>query len=182
MYTVDTANNQLRLIYSSVHIEYYEFSTFKSISSGFDTLRGNYYISINFIANDKNNSLRLYLADITNQPSWTDTAIGIQSATEQISAWANPTMKVVFPLSTKAPRIIRSSGTALTAITASVFSISFASTGTANATIVVGGTSVILKPGETISYDPRNENIMVSNTFSYDTSLAGSELLIIYVV
>jgi hypothetical protein len=181
MYTVLNSNNQLRLGYSN-SVEYYEFHTFKSISHAFDTLRGNYYVSINFIANDKNNSLRLYLVDITNQPSWTDDIIGAQNAVEQISAWANPTMKVVFPLATKAPRIIRSSGTALTAITASVFSISFASTGTANATIVVGGTSVILKPGETISYDPRNENMIVGNTFSYDTSLAGSELLIIYVI
>jgi hypothetical protein len=181
MYTVENLNGQLKLSYSNL-MEFYQFQTFKSVSYAFDTVRGNYYVSINFIANDKNNSLRLYLADITNQPSWTDDIIGAQNAVEQISAWANITMRVVFPLATKAPRIIRSSGAALTAIPVSVFSISFASTGTANATIVVAATSVILKPGETVSYDPRNENIMVSNTFSYDTSLAGSELLIIYVV
>jgi hypothetical protein len=181
MYTVLNSNNQLRLGYSN-SVEYYEFHTFKSISHAFDTLRGNYYVSINFIANDKNNSLRLYLADITNQPSWTDDIIGAQNAVEQISAWANITIKVSFPLASKFPRIIRSSGAALTALPASVFSISFASTGTGNATIVVSGQSVILKPGETVSYDPRNENIMLTGSFSYDTSALGSELLIIYVV
>lgn len=181
MYTIDVINNQLKLTYSNL-VEYYEFPTFKSISSGFDTVRGNYYVAINFIANDKNNSLRLYLVDITNQPSWTDTSIGAQNAVEQISVWANTTIKISLPFASKAPRIIRSSGAALTAIANSVFSISFASTGTANATIVVAGTSVILKPGETVSYDPRNENIMLSGNFSYDTSLAGSELLIIYVI
>jgi hypothetical protein len=181
MYTVDIINNQLKLNHSN-SVEYYEFSTFKSISSGFDTLRGNYYVSINFIANDKNNSLRLYLVDISNQPTWTDTSIGVQNAVEQISVWANISVKVVLPLNSRFPRIIRSSGASLTAITNAVFSISFASTGTTNATIVVGGTSVILKPSETVSYDARNENIFLPGNFSYDTSLAGSELLIIYVI
>jgi hypothetical protein len=181
MYTVDVINNQLKLTYSNF-VEYYEFPTFKSISSGFDTVRGNYYVIINFIANDKNNSLRLYLVDISNQATWTDTSIGAQNAVEQISIWANTTIKVVTPTNARFPVIKRSSGSALTAIPNSVFSISFASTGTANATIVVNGSSSILKPGETVSYASSDPNIFLPNAFSYDTSVAGSELLIAYVI
>ena len=65
---------------------------------------------------------------------------------------------------------------------ANVNSISFASVGTANATVQVSGNSVILKPGETVSYDAGDiNNYMPGGVFYYDTSLSGSELLIIYV-
>jgi hypothetical protein len=180
MYTVTNTNGQLKLTYSNL-VEYYEFPTFKSISSAFDTVRGNYYVSINFIANDKNNSLRLYLVDIDNQGSWTDDSVGAQNAVETISAWANKTFNVVTPTNSRFPRIIRSTGAATTTIPGTQFSISFASTGTANASITVNGTTVILKPGETISYEANDPNIFLPGAFSYNTSTAGSELLIIYV-
>ena len=180
MYTVTNSNNQLKLSYSNL-IEYYEYDNFKSISSGFDTLRGNFYVSINFIANDKNNSLRLYLVDISNQPSWTDDTIGAQNAVEQISIWANSTISVVLPTNARVPRVIRSAGSGTTVLPGTQFAVSFASTGTANATITVNGVSVILKPGETVSYDAGDPNIFIPGYFSYNTSTAGSELLIIYV-
>ena len=180
MYTVSTSNGQLRLIYSN-NIEYYEFPTFKSISSVFDTVRQAYYVSINFIANDKNNSLRLYLTDISNQPTWSNDAIGAQNAVEQISIWANSAISVVLPTNARVPRIIRSSGAGTTVLPGVQFAVSFASTGTANATITVNGVAVILKPGETVSYDAGDPNIFIPGYFSYNTSTAGSELLIIYV-
>lgn len=180
MYTVVTSNGQLKLAYSN-SVEFYEFPTFKSITSVFDTVRQAYYVSINFIANDKNNSLRLYLTDIDNQPAWTNDANGAQNAVADIASWANKTVNVVLPMNSRFPKIIRSTGTASTAIPGIQFSVSFASTGTANATITVNGTVVILKPGETISYEAGDPNIFLPGYFLYDTSVIGSELLIIYV-
>lgn len=180
MYTVSTSNGQLRLGYSN-NVEYYEFPTFKSLSSVFDTVRQEYYVAINFIANDKNNSVRLYLTDISNQPSWTNDAIGAQNAVEQISVWIKQTVNVVLPTNARVPVIIRSTGAGTTVIPGVQFAVSFASTGTANATITVNGVSVILKPGETISYEAGDPNIFIPGYFSYNTSTAGSELLIIYV-
>lgn len=180
MYTVSTSNGQLRLGYPN-NVEYYEFPTFKSISSVFDTVRQEYYVSINFIANDKNNSIRLYLTDISNQASWTNDAIGSQNAVEEISSWINSTVSVTLPINARTPKIIRSSGDGTTFIPGIQFAVSFASVGTADATITVNGVSVILKPGETVSYDAGDPNIFVPSYFSYNTSLAGSELLIIYV-
>ena len=180
MYTVLTSNGQLKLSYSN-NVEYYEFPTFKSISSVFDTVRQDYYVSINFIANDKNNSLRLYLTDISNQPSWTNDFIGAQNAVEQISVWANSAISVILPINARVPRIMRVSGISSTALPGTQFSVSFASTGTADASITAGGNTVILKPGETVSYDAVDPNIFLPGYFYYNTSTAGSELLIIYV-
>jgi hypothetical protein len=180
MYAITNTNGQLKLTYSNF-VEYYEFPTFKSISSGFDTVKGNYYVIINFIANDKNNSLRLYLVDISNQGSWTNNANGAIQAVNDISSWSGLSSAAILP-DVKQPGIIRSSGNALTYIPSNLSSISFASTGTSDATIVVNGTSMILKPGETISYDAGAiNNYMTAYNFAYDTSLAGSELLIIFI-
>jgi hypothetical protein len=180
MYTVLTSNGQLKLSYSN-NVEYYEFPTFKSVSSVFDTVRQEYYVSINFIANDKNNSLRLYLNDISNQPAWTNDAIGAQNAVEQISIWIKQTVSVVLPTNARVPRIIRSTGTSSTALPGVQFSVSFASTGTANASITANGNTVILKPGEAVSYEAGDPNIFLPGQFLYDTSTVGSELLIIFV-
>lgn len=76
----------------------------------------------------------------------------------------------------------RESGTSNT-IPVNVYSISFASTGTANAQISTngGGDYIILKPGETVSYNAGDiNNYFAVGTFAFDTTLANSELLVIY--
>lgn len=60
---------------------------------------------------------------------------------------------------------------------ADIFSVSFASVGTANAT--VGG--MILKPGETLNLDAGAINNTLG-VIAYDTTLAGAELIIIYLI
>lgn len=70
-------------------------------------------------------------------------------------------------------------------ISAAVNSISFASVGTANAQISSNGgvDYVTLKPGETVSYSAGDiNNYFSGSTFAFNTTLANSELLIIYVV
>lgn len=72
----------------------------------------------------------------------------------------------------RTPTILRTS--ASSSVAAGTFSMSFASVGTANAT--VGGT--ILQPGETINFDAG----AINNTLGavvYDSSAVGAELLII---
>lgn len=181
MYTVENSNGQLKLSYANL-VEFYQFPTFKSISYSFDTVRGNYYVSINFIANDKNNSLRLYLVDITNQPTWTDDATGAKNAAGAISAWISSSIipsGAGVAVKSDLLRVSASTGT----IVQAPRSISFANVGTSNATVSAdaGVTFVTLKPGETISYDAAGlNNFFAASTFRYNTTTAGAELLIIY--
>jgi hypothetical protein len=58
-----------------------------------------------------------------------------------------------------------------------IFSVSFASVGTANAT--VGG--MILKPGETLNLDAGAINNTLG-VIAYDTTTAGAELIITYLI
>ncbi len=180
MYSVLNKNGQFSLVYSS-SIEYYEFQTFKSVSSALDTLTSRYYVSINFIANDKNNSLRLYLSDIDNQVTWTDNALGAQQAVNDISTWIAEAIIPSFSGVTRNSIARRVSAAA--SIVDEVYSISFASVGTANATVSAdGGASFItLKPGETISFDAGDiNNKFLSDNFQYNSTALNAELLIIY--
>lgn len=172
---VSNVNSQLRIDYPSLLMEFYKYDTFKSVTSGSD--KKGYYVMINFIANDKNNSLRLYLVDITNQGGWTNDAVGAYTAVNDISGWAfvggvNPVAKT--------PEIARLSG--YYGGLPKVESVSFASVGTADAILIVDGSSSILKPGEIVSYSAENGNFFDSGMFVHDTATnAGSELLITYI-
>lgn len=74
----------------------------------------------------------------------------------------------------RTPNFLRPTGVSGT-ISAGIFSVSFASVGTANAT--VGG--MILKPGETVNLDGGAINNTLG-VIAYDTTTAGAELIIIY--
>ncbi len=73
----------------------------------------------------------------------------------------------------RTPNLLRVTGVA-GSIPAGKFSMSFASVGTANAT--VGG--MILKPGETINFDAGALNNTLS-ALAYDATAVGAELIII---
>lgn len=171
-------NGQLQIV-NGPNQEFYRFQIVKSFSPAVDA-NGNWYVTINFIANDKNNSLRLYLKDITNLGLNND-ADSATNLARILSSWCQQTVNVVLPINSRFPRIIRSIGAVTTVVPGVQFSISFASTGTANATIIVNGTTVVLRPGESISYEAGDPNIFLPGYFSYNTSLSGAELLIIYV-
>lgn len=180
MYSIEKANGQLKLRYDN-NVEYYEFPTIKSVGSSFDTLKGKYYVSINFIANDKNNSLRIYLAEVSNQPSWTDTSTGAQQAVEDISLWiASSTSPSLSGIEKTAGsiRVSNASGS----ISFPVKSISFANTGTVNAEYTIDSVITIIKPGETVSFDAGDvNNYFKDGIFGYNAPSASAELLIIYV-
>lgn len=76
----------------------------------------------------------------------------------------------------RTPNFLRPTGTAGNT-PAGVYSVSFASVGTANAT--VGG--IILKPGETINFDGGAMNNTLS-TIAYSTTTSGAELIITYLI
>jgi hypothetical protein len=181
MYSVLNKNGQLALAYSN-SMEYYEFQTFKSVSSALDTLTSRYYVSINFIDNDKNNSLRLYLSDIDNQATWTDTALGAQQAVDDISTW------IAAALVPSLSGTIRQAFTRRVAgstdiISDIVYSISFASVGTGNALVSsdAGSTFSILKPGETISFSAGDiNNYFEADRFIVNTTALNAEILIVY--
>jgi hypothetical protein len=73
----------------------------------------------------------------------------------------------------RTPSFLRPSGTSGT-ITAGKYSVSFASVGTANAT--VGG--ITLKPGESLNFDAGAINNTLA-AITYSTTTAGAELIII---
>lgn len=82
---VSNTNGQLRVVQNG-RVRFYNLKTIKSVDSLCDT-NNDYYLVINFIANDKENALNLFLKDITNQATWTNTSAGAEVAKEDISGW-----------------------------------------------------------------------------------------------
>ncbi len=78
--------NQLKIENGS-KVEYYKYSTIKSISAVSDS-NADFSVVINFVANDKENALLLKLNDISNKPLWINTGVGANAAVNEISDWA----------------------------------------------------------------------------------------------
>ena len=92
MIYVTNLNNQLNITYDT-RKDVYAFDSIKSVSFSWDTI-GNYYVAINFIANDKNNSLRVYLKDVDPTLTWTNDLIGATLAVNTIASWMNQVIEV----------------------------------------------------------------------------------------
>lgn len=82
---VNNTDNQLNINNNGV-LDVYAVRSIKSISKGVDAT-GNYYIAINFIANDKNNSLRIYLKDVSSPVTWTNDLAGANAALADLRDW-----------------------------------------------------------------------------------------------
>ena len=89
---VDNTDNQLNISINGV-LDVYNFDVIKSVSRALDT-NGNYYIAINFIANDKNNSLRIPLKNVIFPPTWTNNLTGADNAIADIRRWMNEVIDV----------------------------------------------------------------------------------------
>lgn len=195
--------NQLRIENGS-KVEYYKYATIKSLSAVSDA-DGNFSVVINFITDDKNNPLVLKLDNIDNQPTWVDTALGVNVAIEDISDWMhtdNPSTNVTVegwtaPLGQQTeaasiPVVIASDQTgtqrqtnmlrnsANSFIGPSIYSASFANVhASGDVSITAGnGVTAVLKPGETISFDPGAVNNTLDR-ITYDATAA--EVLIIFI-
>ena len=89
---VNNTDNQLSIITNGV-LDVYAVKTIKSVSRGVD-VSGNSYIIINFIANDKNNSLRINLSEVTSPVTWTNDAVGAATAVSDIRDWLGEIIEV----------------------------------------------------------------------------------------
>ena len=90
---VNNTDNQLNININGV-LDVYNVKTIKSVSRGVDA-SGNYYIAINFIANDKNNSLRINLSEVSSPVGWTNDVTGANAAIADIRDWLSETIDVV---------------------------------------------------------------------------------------
>ena len=90
---VNNTDNQLNIVVNGV-LDVYNVKTIKSVSRAVDA-SGNNYISINFIANDKNNSVRIPLSEVTSPVGWTNDTAGAIAAVEDIRDWLSETINVV---------------------------------------------------------------------------------------
>ena len=89
---VNNTDNQLNINNNGI-LDVYSVRSIKSISRGVDA-SGNYYIAINFIANDKNNSLRIYLKDVSSPVAWTNDLAGANAALADLRNWLSDIIEV----------------------------------------------------------------------------------------
>lgn len=89
---VNNTDNQLNINNNGV-LDVYAVKSIKSVSRGVDAT-GNYYIAINFIANDKNNSLRIYLSEVSSPVTWTNDLTGANAALADIRDWLSEIIEV----------------------------------------------------------------------------------------
>jgi hypothetical protein len=89
---VNNTDNQLNISINGV-LDVYNVKTIKSVSRGVDA-SGNYYITINFIANDKNNSLRINLSEVSSPVTWTNDVTGANAAIADIRNWLSEIVEV----------------------------------------------------------------------------------------
>jgi predicted secreted protein len=216
---VNNTDGQLNINSNGV-LDVYSVRSIKSVSRGFDA-SGNYYIAINFIANDKNNSLRIYLNDVISPVSWTNTLAGANAALADIRDWLGEIIDVQITEANDSIQIYASDGSnnvpvlvgnqsssdsiavALAkdqyeqivtpfiqiesgttgSIGINVWSISFASNGTANANVSFDGGSSYraIPPGTTINMDAGIFNwYYQSGIFYWNTTAPGASLIITY--
>ena len=89
---VNNTDNQLNINNNGV-LDVYAVKSVKSVSRAVDA-SGNYYIAINFIANDKNNSLRIYLSEVSSPVTWTNDLTGANAALADIRDWLSEIIEV----------------------------------------------------------------------------------------
>jgi hypothetical protein len=89
---VNNTDGQLNIDNNGI-LDVYAVRSIKSVSKGVDA-SGNYYIAINFIANDKNNSLRIYLKDVSSPVAWTNDLTGANAALADIRDWLSEIIEV----------------------------------------------------------------------------------------
>lgn len=89
---VSNADNQLNIDNNGL-LQVYAVKTIKSVSRGIDA-SGNHYIDIEFIANDKNNALRIPLVNVSLPNTWTNDTAGAITALTDIRNWLGEVIEV----------------------------------------------------------------------------------------
>lgn len=190
MIQVSNTNNQLVVTRANNLVEYYAFEDMKSVTPYIG--QSGDFIIINFINENRNSSLKLPYAEISNQPTWTTLALAVAG----ISAWMDTsiggglateatlqqveanTIDIVSNTSgtlriAKMLRVTNSGD--LATLYARIFSVSVANVGLANGT-VLGAT---IKPGEIVNFSADALNNYF-DTFAYNAT--GTEFIISFIV
>lgn len=168
MATVSNVNGQLEIVINDKK-EYYQYVELSNLTWVLNN-DGNYYIQLTF---DADYFVKIKIADITNQPFWSNDKIGADQAVSDISSWIGGS--VASAPSVVYPNVMRVSNNAT--LTGSViYSLSVANVGAANGTFL--GTT--LKPGESLSFSAENTNFFPDGSFYWTAS--GTEFLIIYTI
>lgn len=89
---INNTDDQLNITINGV-LDVYAVQSIKSIGRAIDA-SGDYYISINFIANDKNNPLRIYLKDVISPVSWTNDFNGANAALSDLRNWLSQSISI----------------------------------------------------------------------------------------
>lgn len=182
MIEVNNTNNQLVVTWANNLTEYYAFEDMKSVTPYIG--QTGEFIVINFINENRNSSLRLPYAEISNQPSWTT----LIRAVEGISAWMDTSIggglateatlqqvEINTSGASRTPGIIRPTGAGnVNTVAATFYSVSVANVGAANGT-VLGAT---IKQGEVLNFSADALNNYFTS-FAYNAS--GTEFIIIFV-
>lgn len=187
----DTGNGEMLLERNGV-IEYYNYTDFKAVSP-YKNANGEYVIIINFINESRDSTLKIPLAEIVNQPTWTT----IDIAVFDISVWMNSynstaglaTEATLLNVDTNIADIegfvspsLRTANSRRFLDSNSIvkpYSFSIANVGAANGTILgpTGG-ACILQPGEIVNYDAG----VLNNTFpDIFFNATGTEFLVTWV-
>jgi hypothetical protein len=185
---VTNTNNQLRIVTSS-NTQFYKYEGISNVT--WVQSNGDYSVLITY---EDDYFVRLPLARITNQVTWTNNVAGANIAVDTISGWINAvtsglatedTLQIIEANTTgtsKTPGYIISSND-FGAIAIDVTSVSFSNNSSVDADISVDGVNYTTLPaGVTLNFDAGAiSNYYPANTFAYDTaSYPGSSIIIIY--
>ena len=183
----DTGGCEMRLIRSGV-AEYYSYSDIKSVSP-YKNANGEFIIIFNFINESRDSTLRVPLALIDNQPTWTDINLALTDIKDWMGA-CNSTANLATEatlLNVETNTLNTANNTAAANRTANVrrylnvtativrpYSFSVANVGAANGTVLTN----TLKPNEIINFDAGALNNIFQN-ITLDAT--GTEFLVTWV-
>lgn len=169
------------------NLDAFEYRAIKSVGRSLHT-DGDWYVIINFFSNDGLNPLKINLAQVTNQATWTNTSAGALKAVGDIQRNIDDYINSVTIDPAQFTQSITPTISAVTGANGSLAvackSISFASNGTAAALVSFnsGVTYVSLPTGTTVNMDAGGfDNEYTAGTFYWNTTTnAGSALIITY--
>jgi hypothetical protein len=179
---VTNTNNQLRIVTSS-NTQFYKYEGISNVT--WTQSNGDYSVLITY---EDDYFVRLPLARITNQVTWTNNVAGVNIAVDTISGWINAvtsglateaTLQVIETNTTgvsRTPGIIRPSNTSgnLNTVVATFYSVSVANVGLADGSVL----GTVIRPGEVLNFSADALNNFFTS-FAFDAT--GTEFIIIYV-
>lgn len=187
----DTTHGEMKLERNGV-IEYYPYIDFKAVSP-YKNSNGEYIIIINFINESRDSSLKIPLAQIVNQPTWTTIDVAVSAISIWMTSYGNTsalaTEATLQSVDSSLNNVETFTSPGLRTANARRFlnsnsiikpySFSIANVGAANGTILgpTGG-ACILQPGEIVNYDAG----VLNNTFpDIFFNATGTEFLVTWV-